>query len=103
MHAEERVGGVGHRVDEAPHQVGPLRDQPPVLAPERHDGRAGLVAGQAGHPVGLQAGADDHPVGRQLAGRAGDHHLGAGADRSSVTSKSEPDVELGRHGLRPPW
>ena len=46
VHAEERVRGVGHRVDELPHPAARVRPQPQVLAAERDDLRRGLVAGR---------------------------------------------------------
>ena len=63
VHAEERVGGVGHGVDEPAHEVPPLRGEAVVLAAERHDRRSRVVArASRATPVGLQPGADDEPV-----------------------------------------
>ena len=69
VHPEEGQLGVGHRVDQAAHQVGRGRGQLVVLAAERHDAHRRLVPEQPGHPVGVQAGAAHDHVGGVLAPR----------------------------------
>ena len=82
VHAEERVAGVGHRVDEPVDEVAPFGLERVVLAAERHDRRVWAVAGQLGKPIALQSATDDDLVEGERSGIActagGYQHLGAG-------------------------
>ncbi len=97
--------GVGHRVDQAAHQVGRAGRQLVVLAAERDDAHRRPVAEQPGHPVGVQPGAADHHVGRQVAAGRLEHDLaravGAtddlGARPQPGTGVAQPPHEHGAH------
>ena len=101
VHAQEGQLGVGHRVDQPPHEVGRAVGQLAVLAPERHDAHRRLVAQQARDPVGVQPGAADHGIGRQLAAGGLDHDLARtvvatddlGARQEARTSVAQPPDE----------
>ena len=75
VHAEERQLRVGHRVDQAAHEVRGGGGQLVVLAAERDDAHRRAVAEQPGHPVGVQPGAAHHHVCRQVAARRLDYDL----------------------------
>ena len=63
VHAQEREGRVGDRVDQRAHERGGLVAEPVVLAAERDDPHLRAGPGQAGHPVAVQAGAVDDQAG----------------------------------------
>ena len=69
MDAEERELRVRHRVDQAPHQVPPLRPEQIVLAPEGDDADVRRRPGEPGHHVGVEARAVDEPARADLEAR----------------------------------
>ena len=89
--AQEGELGIGHGVDQVPHQVVPVGPQLVVLAAERHDLQPRLDAAQPGDAIGLQAGAVHQRPGAHGAAarledelaRAALHPVHAGADAGS--------------------
>ena len=62
MHAEERIAGIRHGVDEPAYEIAAVVAQQIVLAAKRHDLRLGLVTDQARHPIGVHTGAQHHEI-----------------------------------------
>src|SRR5579863_1820758 len=62
VHAEKRETRIGHGIDESAHQRGASGQKVVVLAAERDDYYAGVVAGHAGDAVTVEAGTVDHRV-----------------------------------------
>ncbi len=59
MDSEEGERGVGHRVDEPPHEVAALGSQHEVVAAKRHDPRLGRRPAERGEPVRVRSRAHD--------------------------------------------
>ena len=72
VHAEEREGGVGDRVDERVDQAGRRLDQCVVVAPERHGPVQAIPACHLPDPVGVEPRTAHHEAGLDLAARGVD-------------------------------
>ncbi|MCY1406192.1 hypothetical protein D9M71_214510 [compost metagenome] len=102
MHAEERHGRVGNRVDQVVDDLVVLFRQQVVLAAERADDELRLQAQHAHDAVGHQARAGDQVAAAEfVAGGAHQHFLGAlveADDFGAVADLATGGLELAAHG-----
>src|SRR5690606_5906457 len=93
--SEEGVLGVGHRIDQTPHQVLLVSDHGHVFATEGDDARARLAVEGTGDTVGVESGAHHQPAHSLGCTTVDGHHLGTAIAGDTGDPGVEEDPSTG--------